>query len=343
MKLVRFGVGGEERPGLLDGNGDVRDLSVVVDDITPATLSDTRLGELARLTPEDLALVSPRPRFGPPVAGIGKLVGIGLNYRDHAAESGLPVPAEPIVFMKALSSLGGPDDDVLIPRGAEKVDWEVELGVVIGKRASYVGEANALDHVAGYTVVNDVSERAYQMERGGQGTKGEVPDLPETKALADGQWQASPGRQHGQHDFRRRQARQLPQRVHDAPARRRHLFRNPGWRRHGHEAAGLYPGRRRHAAWRRWPRRATAARRRLGNRPGRRARSPHRRLTAELFAAIFLVTYLSLSVPPIAAGLSVSLTGFLGTTQAYLGAVLVVSATATVLQWLPSRSRGALA
>ena len=176
MKLVRFGVGGEERPGLLDGNGDVRDLSGVVDDITPATLSDTRLGELARLTPEDLALVSPRPRFGPPVAGIGKLVCIGLNYRDHAAESGLPVPAEPIVFMKALSSLGGPDDDVLIPRGAEKVDWEVELGVVIGKRASYVGEADALDHVAGYTVVNDVSERAYQMERGGQWTKGKSFD-----------------------------------------------------------------------------------------------------------------------------------------------------------------------
>ena len=176
MKLVRFGVGGEERPGLLDGNGDVRDLSGVVDDITPATLSDTRLGELARLTPEDLALVSPRPRFGPPVAGIGKLVCIGRNYRDHAAESGLPVLAEPIVFMKALSSLGGPDDDVLIPRGAEKVDWEVELGVVIGKRASYVGEADALDHVAGYTVVNDVSDRAYQMERGGQWTKGKSFD-----------------------------------------------------------------------------------------------------------------------------------------------------------------------
>ena len=176
MKLVRFGVGGEERPGVLDSNGNVRDLSDVIADITPATLSDAALGELARLTPEDLALVSPRPRFGPPVAGIGKLVCIGLNYRDHAAEAGLPVPAEPIVFMKALSSLGGPDDDVLIPRGAEKVDWEVELGVVIGKRASYVGEADALDHVAGYTVVNDVSERAYQMERGGQWTKGKSFD-----------------------------------------------------------------------------------------------------------------------------------------------------------------------
>ncbi|SEQ99687.1 fumarylacetoacetate hydrolase family protein [Thalassovita taeanensis] len=171
MRFVRYGEFGEEKPGVLDAAGRVRDLSGVVGD-----LAGTVLGALPRVDPETLPLVAGNPRLGVPVAGIGKFIGIGLNYSDHAAEAGMEEPAMPIVFMKATSSISGPNDPVYLPRGSEKSDWEVELGVVIGKTAKYVTEAEALNHVAGYCVVNDVSERAFQIERVGQWTKGKSCD-----------------------------------------------------------------------------------------------------------------------------------------------------------------------
>ncbi|WP_420558560.1 fumarylacetoacetate hydrolase family protein [Roseovarius sp.] len=171
MRFVRYGEPGREKPGMLDAEGRVRDLSGVVADISGAVL-----GALPKLDPEKLPLVEGTPRLGPPVAGIGKLIGIGLNYSDHAAEIGIEPPAEPVVFMKATSSIVGPDDDVVLPRGSTHGDWEVELGVVIGREAKYVTEAEALDHVAGYTIVNDVSERHFQIERSGQWTKGKSCD-----------------------------------------------------------------------------------------------------------------------------------------------------------------------
>jgi 2-keto-4-pentenoate hydratase/2-oxohepta-3-ene-1,7-dioic acid hydratase in catechol pathway len=176
MKLVRYGEPGSERPGLIDTDGAVRDLSAHVGDIAGAALSPDGLARLARLDPRSLPLVPGSPRFGPCVAGVGKFICIGLNYSDHAAETGAKVPPEPIIFMKATSAIVGPDDDVVIPRGSEKTDWEVELGFVIGKTAKYVSETDALGHVAGYCVVNDVSERAFQTERSGQWTKGKSCD-----------------------------------------------------------------------------------------------------------------------------------------------------------------------
>lgn len=176
MKLLRYGNPGSERPGLIDADGVIRDLSGHVPDIAGAALDPAALAKLAKLDPKSLAPVDGRPRLGPCVAGTGKFICIGLNYSDHAAETGASVPPEPIIFMKATSAIVGPDDDVLIPRGSEKTDWEVELGVVIGKSAKYVSEADALDHVAGYCVVNDVSERAFQTERSGQWTKGKSCD-----------------------------------------------------------------------------------------------------------------------------------------------------------------------
>lgn len=176
MKLVRYGEPGSERPGMIDANGAIRDLSAHVGDIAGATLSPASLAALAKIDPASLPLVAGTPRFGPCVAGVGKFICIGLNYSDHAAETGATVPPEPIIFMKATSAIVGPDDDVVIPRGSEKTDWEVELGFVIGKTAKYVSEADALDHVAGYCVVNDVSERAFQAERSGQWTKGKSCD-----------------------------------------------------------------------------------------------------------------------------------------------------------------------
>ncbi|HHZ07318.1 MAG TPA: fumarylacetoacetate hydrolase family protein [Rhizobiales bacterium] len=176
MKLVRYGEPGSERPGLIDADGAIRDLSAHVGDIAGAALSPDSLARLAKLDPLTLPKVSGSPRFGPCVAGVGKFICIGLNYSDHAAETGAKVPPEPIIFMKATSAIVGPDDDVVIPRDSEKTDWEVELGVVIGKTAKYVSEADALGHVAGYCVVNDVSERAFQTERSGQWTKGKSCD-----------------------------------------------------------------------------------------------------------------------------------------------------------------------
>lgn len=176
MKLLRYGVAGAEKPGLLDEAGQLRDLSGHVADIAGESLSDEALAKLAALDVNTLPVVQGNPRLGPCVAGVGKFICIGLNYSDHAAETGAQVPPEPIIFMKATSAIVGPDDDVLIPRGSEKTDWEVELGVVIGRRAKYVSEADALNYVAGYCTVNDVSERAYQMERAGQWTKGKSCD-----------------------------------------------------------------------------------------------------------------------------------------------------------------------
>lgn len=176
MKLVRYGRPGKEKPGLFDEEGRLRDLSGVVADIDPSLLSDKALRKLAKVDYKTLPLVRGNPRLGVPLSGIRKFIGIGLNYADHAAETGAPIPKEPIIFMKAISCLNGPDDPVMLPQGSKKTDWEVELGVVIGTRAQYVSEADALKHVAGYCVVNDVSEREFQKERGPQWDKGKGCD-----------------------------------------------------------------------------------------------------------------------------------------------------------------------
>lgn len=176
MKLVRYGPAGTERPGLVDAQGRIRDLSAHVDDIAGKTLSDEGLARIAALDPASLPLVEEGARIGPCVGGAGKFVCIGLNYSDHAAESGLDVPPEPIVFMKATSAICGPDDGIELPRGSVATDWEVELAVVIGRHAKYVSEADALSHVAGYCVANDVSERDFQTKRAGQWTKGKSAD-----------------------------------------------------------------------------------------------------------------------------------------------------------------------
>ena len=172
MKLLRYGPVGQEKPGLLDANGQLRDLSGQVADINGDSLSDAALAQLRTIDPNSLPLVSGNPRIGPCVGRVGKFICIGLNYADHAAESGAAIPTEPVVFNKWTSAICGPNDNVEIPRGSSKTDWEVELGVVIGKSAKYISEAEALDHVAGYCVVNDVSEREWQIERGGTWDKG---------------------------------------------------------------------------------------------------------------------------------------------------------------------------
>jgi len=176
MKLVRYGRPGKEKPGLLDEEGRLRDLSGVIADVDAAVLSDRALRKIAKIDPKTLPLVRGTPRLGVPVKGIGKFIGIGMNYSDHAAEIGAPIPSEPIMFTKAISCLSGPDDPIQLPKGSKKTDWEVELGVVIGTRAQYVDEADALDYVAGYCVVNDVTERAYQFELGSQWDKGKGCD-----------------------------------------------------------------------------------------------------------------------------------------------------------------------
>ncbi|MDF3833240.1 fumarylacetoacetate hydrolase family protein [Cupriavidus basilensis] len=176
MKLIRYGAAGQERPGMVDERGRIRDLSAHIPDVTGATISPESVARLAAIDPATLPLVEGLPRVGPCVGAVGKMVCVGLNYSDHAAESNMAIPTEPVLFMKATSAIVGPNDDVEIPPRAEKVDWEVELGVVIGKTARYVSKADALDHVAGYCIVNDVSERAYQLERGGQWDKGKSCD-----------------------------------------------------------------------------------------------------------------------------------------------------------------------
>lgn len=176
MKLVRYGAKGKEKPGLIDKEGKLRDLSKVIEDITPEQLSKAALTKLAKLDTSKLPLVKGKPRFGVPISGAGKFLAIGLNYSDHAAEAGMPIPKEPIMFFKADTSLSGPNDKVMLPQGSIKSDWEVELGIVIGKKARYVTKKEALGHVAGYCVVNDVSEREYQLERGGTWDKGKGCD-----------------------------------------------------------------------------------------------------------------------------------------------------------------------
>ncbi|WP_332877180.1 fumarylacetoacetate hydrolase family protein [Massilia sp. S19_KUP03_FR1] len=176
MKLVRYGRPGKEKPGLFDEFGRLRDLSGVVADIDGSMLSDRALKKIAKIDYTTLPLVRGNPRIGVPIAKVGKFIGIGMNYADHAAEIGAPIPTEPPVFMKAITCLNGPDDAIMLPKGSKKTDWEVELGVVIGTRAQYVSEEDALSFVAGYCVVNDVSERAFQMEMGSQWDKGKGCD-----------------------------------------------------------------------------------------------------------------------------------------------------------------------
>ena len=176
MKLVRYGDSGRELPGVLDSESEIHDLSTVIPDLAGSALSPSELERLRALDVSTLPVVSGDPRIGPCVAGVGKFICIGLNYSDHAAESGMAVPAEPVVFMKATSCICGPNDEVVIPKGSTKSDWEVELGVVIGSMAKYVSEEDALSHVAGYCVVNDLSERAFQLEGTGQWVKGKSAD-----------------------------------------------------------------------------------------------------------------------------------------------------------------------
>jgi 2-keto-4-pentenoate hydratase/2-oxohepta-3-ene-1,7-dioic acid hydratase in catechol pathway len=176
MKLLRYGPVGQEKPGLLDRDGNIRDLSGVVRDIDGETLAPASLDRLRRLDPASLPLVSGNPRLGPCIGNVPKFLAIGLNYRAHAAEAGQPIPSEPVIFMKATSCICGPNDDVIIPKGSEKTDWEVELGIVVGTRAHYIAVHDAPRHIAGYCVVNDVSEREFQLERLGQWTKGKSAD-----------------------------------------------------------------------------------------------------------------------------------------------------------------------
>ncbi len=176
MKLVRYGNPGKEKPGLIDAEGKLRDLSSIVKDIDAAQLSPAALAKISKVKTDKLPLVKGKPRFGSPVANVGKFIAIGLNYTDHAEESGMPIPAEPVVFMKANSCVVGPNDDIMLPKGSVKTDWEVELGIVIGTKARYVSQKEALNFVAGYCTINDVSEREYQLERGPQWDKGKGCD-----------------------------------------------------------------------------------------------------------------------------------------------------------------------
>jgi len=176
MKLVRYGNPGKEKPGLIDAEGKLRDLSAVVKDIGAEQLSPAALVKISKVKTDKLPLVKGKPRFGSPVANVGKFIAIGLNYTDHAEESGMPIPAEPVVFMKANSCVVGANDDIMLPKGSVKTDWEVELGIVIGSKACYVSQKEALNFVAGYCTINDVSEREYQLERGPQWDKGKGCD-----------------------------------------------------------------------------------------------------------------------------------------------------------------------
>jgi 2-keto-4-pentenoate hydratase/2-oxohepta-3-ene-1,7-dioic acid hydratase in catechol pathway len=176
MKLLRFGPPGEEKPGLLDENGRIRDLSDKLNDLDGAALDPDRLSVLAKMDTESLPLVEGNPRLGPPVSGVGKIVAVGINYALHGAETKIDLPDEPILFSKAVTSLSGPNDPVVLPRGSTKADWEVELAVVIGRRAQYISQEEALGVIAGYSIMNDVSEREYQLERDGQWLKGKSFD-----------------------------------------------------------------------------------------------------------------------------------------------------------------------
>ena len=176
MKLVRFGAAGDEKPGVIDKHGNLRDLSAYIDDITAQNLSDEKLSELSKINLNTLPIMDKSTRLGPCVSGVGKFICIGLNYADHAKEAGMEVPPEPVIFMKATSAICGPTDPILLPRGSVKTDWEVELAVVIGKKAKYVELEDAMSYVAGYAASNDISERTYQLEGSGHWTKGKSCD-----------------------------------------------------------------------------------------------------------------------------------------------------------------------
>ena len=283
MKLMRYGAKGAEKPALVDAQGTVRDLSSVIPDITAQTLTAGRPEAPGRSSMRrKLPAVAKPGRIAPPWSGMGKFICIGLNYSDHAAETGSPIPKEPIIFNKPTSALVGCNDPVVLPKDSLKTDWEVELGVVIGTKARYVEKADALKYVAGYCVVNDVSEREYQLERGGTWDKGKgcdtfgpvgpwmvtADEVADPQALA--MWLDVNGqrRQNGidrDDDLRRRRAGRLRQPLHDALAGRPDHHRNAARRRHGHEAdAGVPEGGRRDAARHRRPRRAAAEGPRLG-------------------------------------------------------------------------------
>ncbi len=176
MKLLRYGPKGQEKPGILDGDGIIRDLSAVIDDFTPTTVIPENLDRLSRLNLQQLPAVSGKPRLGTPVTGMQKFIAVGLNYTDHASELNMELPGEPVLFTKHLNCLNGPDDNIELPEGSVKSDWEVELGFIIGTRAKNISESDSLSHIAGYTIVNDVSERAFQLEHGGQWMKGKSCD-----------------------------------------------------------------------------------------------------------------------------------------------------------------------
>ena len=176
MKLVRFGAAGDEKPGVIDEHGNLRDLSAYIEDITAQNLSDEKLSELSKINLNTLPIMDKSTRLGPCVSGVGKFICIGLNYADHAKEAGMEVPPEPVIFMKATSAICGPTDPILLPRGSVKTDWEVELAVVIGKKAKYVELEDAMSYVAGYAASNDISERTYQLEGSGHWTKGKSCD-----------------------------------------------------------------------------------------------------------------------------------------------------------------------
>ena len=251
MKLCRYGKNGFEKPGMIDAQGNIRDLSAVVEQIDQGTISPAGLAKLRKIKAETLPLVKGEPRLGVPYVGISKFVAIGLNYADHAREANMAIPPEPIVFMKATTSITGPNDKVIVPKHSTKLDWEVELGVVICKKAQYVPEDKALDYVAGYCVVNDVSERAFQLQSSqwdkGKGcdTFGPIgPWLVTTDEIRDPQnldmWLDVNGRrmqkgQHPHHDFRRGEAGVLLQPVHDAAAGRHHHHRHSARGGHGHQ------------------------------------------------------------------------------------------------------------
>jgi 2-keto-4-pentenoate hydratase/2-oxohepta-3-ene-1,7-dioic acid hydratase in catechol pathway len=276
MKLLRYGQPGHERPGILDENGRIRDLTGVIQDLTSEALQPPSLRQLQNIDPNSLPLIEGSPRLGPCVGGVGKFICVGLNYADHAAEAGAAVPSEPIIFMKATSAICGPNDDVIIPRGSVKSDWEVELGVVIGKPAKYVSESEALSHVPGYCVVNDLSERAFHLEGTGQWVKGKSADtfgpigpwLVTADEVPDPQnlemWLEVDGRQisawfDANDDLWRGLSCQLSQPLHESAARRYHFDRNTAGSWHGSEAAGISPARKPYFARDSGTRRSTSA------------------------------------------------------------------------------------
>ncbi len=275
MKLLRYGPAGQEQPGLLDSEGSIRDLSSVIDDIAGDALTPGKLQRLSALDISRLPVVAPGTRLGPCVGRAGKFICIGLNYSDHAAESGMPLPAEPVVFGKWTSAMIGPNDEIEIPRDSLKTDWEVELGVVIGKPGRYIEEADALTHVAGYCVIHDVSEREFQLERGGTWDKGKGCDtfgptgpwLVTADEIADphalGLWLEVDGRryQNGstvQHDLPHSVPHQLPQLLHEPALRRCDFHRNACRSRPRSKTSDFSARRQRDPPWHRWSRRTAS-------------------------------------------------------------------------------------